>query len=126
MLGVRLYVTPSSVVTKEGPDHPKERGIVGNAVAEVRSIVLTLSWVYASCELILQAKDVVQDLASIISGGQAPVMKAFSGTEGAVTPGNIAGGVMAAMETSSHSHGGNVKEDFVRCPIDSFPWAAAD
>ena len=55
----------------------------------------------------------VQDVASIISGGQAPVMKAFSGTEGAVTPGNVAGGVMAAMETSSHSHGGNVKEDFV-------------
>lgn len=42
MLGVRLYVTPSSVVTKEGPDHPKERGIIGNAVAEVRSIMLTL------------------------------------------------------------------------------------
>jgi hypothetical protein len=35
---------------------------------------------------------------------------------GAITPGNNAGGVMAAMENSSHSHPGNVAEDFVRYP----------
>lgn len=65
-----------------------------------------------------QAKDVVSDLASIISGGQAPpAPKAFSGMGGPVTPGNIAGGVMAAMENSSHSHPGNVREDFVSRPL---------
>lgn len=35
VLGVRLYVTPSSVMRKEEGGAPKERGIVGNAMAEV-------------------------------------------------------------------------------------------
>lgn len=134
LVGVRLYVNPSAPLGKDdktrstaGDVAAAASALGGKAVEGMKEAVKApvekakeakgqvqevMSERGAMGNAMAEARDVVSDLASIISGGRKPPVTAFSGNAGAVFP-QEKEGIAAAMETSSHSHSGNVKEDFM-------------